>query len=94
MLVMGLWRAVKGGLRRPSIADKGVRRASPGAPLIHSTHDKDEANRYCTKTKFRLTYSGHTTPQIEKSFLRLAVNLNLSFIDTTQTNSFTKKFWE
>ncbi|WP_289705227.1 hypothetical protein, partial [Bacteroides acidifaciens] len=57
-------------------------------------HDKDEPIPIGTKTKIRLTHSGHTISQIEKSFLRLIVDLNLSMNKTIAANVFTGKDWE
>ena len=40
-------------------------------------HDKDERIPIGTKTKLRLTHSGHTISQIEKGFIRILLNLEL-----------------
>ena len=57
-------------------------------------HDKDETIPIGTKTKIRLTHSGHTISQIEKSFLRLIVDLNLSMNKTITAGTFKGKDWE
>ena len=51
-------------------------------------HDKDETIPLGTKTKIRLTHSGHTISQIEKSFIEMTVQLALKFTTKIDANSF------
>ena len=50
-------------------------------------HDKDEQIPLGTKTKIRLTHSGHTITQFEKSFIRIRLKLTLKMQNTINTGS-------
>ena len=50
-------------------------------------HDKDESINIGTKTKLRLTHSGHTISQIEKGFIQIKLQIGLEFETGYANNS-------